>query len=395
MNLRIFVTILILAITGVWGLFSPSDTIMKLILPIIDLVSILYFITNYTKIDSLFKKPLLIFLIFIIINILGVYFLRGQSFISSIRGIDMLNFLSIYFLFILHWIKLSSIDANKILKFLIWMFIGCYLIQWQLFPRQIFYISGDGAMDSYIDSGNIRFRLQAQGIAFLAFFYSIYKILQEKKWYNYLLLLLSLMIIIMFEFRSQLLILPFVVLLQLLYYRKYRKKKVVSILFIMFLFCVILMQTDFAGNKIQSMQNRSETQNFNNDDYIRYFTFKYYTSTVPQNSYEKIMGTGLEGLDGEYQSYMLKGKMNGYIWADWGIIGLTWVLGIPGVLCLIWYSVKAFKYSRSLPNEYYIGLWFLFLIIVGTFNREFYRFGIFGIQALALYILDEKYKKIK
>ena len=375
-------------------MFSPSDKLMKLIIPMIDIISVLYFVTNYRQIDSLFKKPLLIFLIFIIINIIGVYYFRNQSFISSIRGIDMLNFLSIYVLFILHKIKLSATDANKILKFLMWMFIGCYLIQWIIFPRQIFYTSGDGALDSYLDSGNVRFRLQAQGIAFLAFFYSIYKILQEKKWNNYLLLLSSAIIIIMFEFRSQLLILPFIVILQLLYYSKYKKKRVISMLFVMLTFSVMLMQTDFVGKKILSMQNRGETQNFSNDNYVRYFTYEYYTSTVPQNSYEKIMGTGLEGLDGEYQNHMLKAKRSGYIWADWGLIGLTWVLGIPGVLCLIWYSIKAFKYSRKIPNEYYIGLWFLFLVIVGTFNREFYRFGIFGVQALALYILDLKYKSL-
>lgn len=162
----------------------------------------------------------------------------------------------------------------------------------------------------------------------------------------------------------------------------------------MIIFGIILMQTDFVGNKILSMQNRGETQNFSNDNYVRYFTYDYYTSIVPQNTYEKIMGTGLEGLDGEYQSSMLKAKRAGYIWADWGLIGLTWVLGIPGVLCLIWYSITVFKYSKKLPNEYYIGLWFLFLIIVGTFNREFYRFGIFGIQALALYIVDLKIKSL-
>lgn len=225
MNKKIFVTILILAITGIWGIFSPSDTLMKLILPIIDFISVLYFVINYSKIDSKFKKPLLAFLICIIINALGVYFLRNQSFISSFRGIDMLNFLSIYSLFLFHSIKLSITDAYKILNFLMWMFVGCYLIQWIIFPRQIFFTSGDGAVDSYLDSGNVRFRLQAQGIAFLSFFYSIYKILQEKKLKNYLLLLLSAIIIIMFEFRSQLLIFPFIILLQLLYYSKYRKKE--------------------------------------------------------------------------------------------------------------------------------------------------------------------------
>lgn len=397
MDPKIIATILILSMTGIWGMFSPSDVIMKIAMLAIDGIAVFCFLSDYKKVNSAFKKPLLFFLICLVINIAGVYIFRNQSIVSSLRGIDMLNFLSIFSLFIFHRLKLSEYEAKQILKLLMWMFIGCYLIQWMIFPYQLFYVGGDGAYESYAASGHIRFRLQAQGIAFLAVFYSIYKAVSEQKLSNYLLMALSLIVVIMFEFRSQLLLLPFIIILQLFFYGKLklRRRKVLWMCAALLVVGFVLMQTDIVGGKIASMLNRSVTQNFNNEDYIRYRTFEYFTSSVPHNMYERIFGTGLEGLDGQYTNYMLRAKRSGYIWADWGLIGLTWILGIPGVLCLIWYSIKAYIVSRRFYDIFYIGVWFLFLILAGTFNREFFRFGIFGIQALALYILDIRTLKVK
>lgn len=397
MDPKIIATILILIITGMWGMFSPSDVIMKIAMLAIDGIAVFCFLSDYKKVNSAFKKPLLFFLICLAINIAGVYIFRNQSIVSSLRGIDMLNFLSIFSLFIFHRLKLSEYEARQILKLLMWMFIGCYLLQWMIFPHQLFYVGGDGAYESYAASGHIRFRLQAQGIAFLAVFYSIYKAVNEQRLSNYLLMALSLIVVIMFEFRSQLLLLPFIIILQLFFYGKLklRRHKVLWMCAALLVVGFVLMQTDIVGGKIASMLNRSVTQNFNNEDYIRYRTFEYFTRSVPHNMYERIFGTGLEGLDGQYTNYMLGVKRSGYIWADWGLIGLTWILGIPGVLCLIWYSIKAYMVSRRFYDIFYIGVWFLFLILAGTFNREFFRFGIFGIQALALYILDIRMLKVK
>lgn len=384
------VLILIILMTGIWGSLAPSCIFMKLFIPIVDFVSVGIFLFNYKTIHSSFKKPLLFLLLFIFINILGVFILRDQSIISSLRSTDLLNILSIYSIFIWHKFCLSEDVAKKILVNLMWIFLGCYIIQWIIFPSRLFYVEGDGALDSFLSSGGIRFRLQAQGIAFLSFFYSVYKIVKHGQWKDYLLMILSVVVIIMFEFRSQLIILPFIFILQLVYYSKYRRKKVFWSFLSMIVVGMILMQSDIVTGKMEALQSRNETQNFSNDDYIRFFTYDYYTKEVPLNFYEKIFGTGLEGIDGIYTKSTLKAKEMGYIWADWGLIGLSWRLGIPGVLCLIWYSLVAYKISRKDPNIHYIGLWFLFLIIVGTFNREFYRFGIFAIQALALYIIDIK-----
>lgn len=379
--------------TGIWGSLAPSNIFMKLFIPIVDFISIGVFLFNYKTINSSFKKPLLFLLLFIFINILGVFILRNQSIISSLRSTDLLNILSIYSIFIWHKFGLSENVAKKVLINLMWIFLGCYIIQWVIFPYRLFYVEGDGALDSFLSSGGIRFRLQAQGIAFLSFFYSIYKIIKHGEWKDYLLMILSVVVIIMFEFRSQLIILPFIFILQLVYYLKYRRKKVFWSFLSIIVIGMILMQSNIITGKIEALQSRNETQNFSNDDYIRFFTYDYYTKEVPLNFYEKIFGTGLEGIDGQYTKKTLMAKEIGYIWADWGLIGLSWRLGIPGVVCLIWYSLLAYKISRKDPNIHYIGLWFLFLIIVGTFNREFYRFGIFAIQALALYIIDIKIKR--
>lgn len=381
---------LILLMTGIWGFFDPSDNFMKLFIPVIDLLSIIIFLANYKNIQSYFKRVLLIFLFCIVLNIFCVWILRGQSIISSLRGTDLLNLLSIYTLFLWHKFRLSENNAKKILTYLMWIFLFCYLLQWLIFPYPLFYVKGDGALDTFLSSGSVRFRLQAQGIAFLSFFYSLYKIFITKSLKDYLMLIISSIVIIMFEFRSQLFILPIIVIIQTLYYYKYLGKNILLSIIGIFIIGLLVSQSNIITNKISSLQSRNETQNFSDKNYVRYHTYEYYTQIVPENSFERFFGTGLEGIDGEYKDNSLKAKEIGYIWADWGLIGLSWRLGIPGVLCLIIYSLKAYKISRKAPEIHYIGLWFLFLIITGTFNREFYRFGIFAIQGFALYIIDLK-----
>lgn len=393
MNIKLYA--FILAMTGVWGLFPPSSMVMKLILPLVNYLAIFYFIANYNKINSIFKKPLLCLLVCIVINIFGVWFLRGQSIISSMRGTDMLSIMSIFTIFLFHKFRLSEIEARKTLYYLMVTFIGCYILQWAIFPIKLFFAEGDGALESFESGGDVRFRMHAQGIAFLSLFYSLYRIIVDKKWDNYIMLALSFFVVVLFEFRSQLAILPVVVMLQLMYFYKFKRKKVFWTIFALMLGGAILLQTSAISEKLEAMITRNETQSFSNDDYIRFKTYEYYTEIVPENIYEKVFGTGLEGLDGRYQSLSLTAKHLGYIWADWGLIGLMWRFGIPGVLCLIWYGLKAYKESRKFPDLHYIGLWFLFLILVGTFNREFYRFGIFAIQAVALYIIDRRVTQYK
>ena len=63
MDPKIIATILILIITGMWGMFSPSDVIMKIAMLAIDGIAVFCFLSDYKKVNSAFKKPLLFFLI--------------------------------------------------------------------------------------------------------------------------------------------------------------------------------------------------------------------------------------------------------------------------------------------------------------------------------------------
>lgn len=198
---------------------------------------------------------------------------------------------------------------------------------------------------------------------------------------------MSLLVAIAFEFRSQLAVLPIFILLEVFLTKK------VSFVYILKIstFCAVLgfalYNVDFVHEKFLSMKERNEQQNFDNDDYVRLDTYAYYNNIFLRNTYEHIFGRGLAGIDGTYTKYVSSIKEQGYIWADWGLIGLTWLLGIPAVLCMLWYSIiPIFKIRRK--DCIYISVWFLFLFFSSTFNREFFRQGIFVIQAFALFYLD-------
>ena len=84
--------------------------------------------------------------------------------------------------------------------------------------------------------------------------------------------------------------------------------------------------------------------------------------------------------------YGLKGR--GIDWTDLGLLSLSWMIGLITVLAMIAYSIKAFL--LKVPSEYYyIGVWFIYLVIVSFTTAEFFRSGNFIVQALALYLVEK------
>ena len=72
---------------------------------------------------------------------------------------------------------------------------------------------------------------------------------------------------------------------------------------------------------------------------------------------------------------------------DWGIIGVSWMLGILTFVGYVWMSLAAI--SKRVPSVYlYISLWYIFLLSSSITNWEFFRDGNFLVHAMALYIIE-------
>ena len=111
-----------------------------------------------------------------------------------------------------------------------------------------------------------------------------------------------------------------------------------------------------------------------------------------------IFGSGMPYQDTAYGKFIYD-YMNDtlHYWnSDWGLIGLSWLVGIPTVLVMIYYSIKIF--ITKLPKEYlYVNMYFFQILISSVTSHEFYIEGNFIIQAvvIAFYISILKNQKLK
>ncbi|MFT3993578.1 MAG: hypothetical protein QM660_04675 [Dysgonomonas sp.] len=149
---------------------------------------------------------------------------------------------------------------------------------------------------------------------------------------------------------------------------------------------------------IDKMMQRQETDNMGNEDYVRVLQLDYFLHHHFKNIIEFIGGSGVPNPNSGYGKYMYSfnevdeyGVMSGTSitgWFDWGLIGLSWVMGIPAVLALLIYAIRAIILKVD-KEYYYIGCWFLFLLIISPVNTEFYREGIFVFHGIALYLVEK------
>lgn len=71
----------------------------------------------------------------------------------------------------------------------------------------------------------------------------------------------------------------------------------------------------------------------------------------------------------------------GLYYADWGLIGLSWMIGIPTVLVMVYYSFKMFL--TKVPKEYlYLGVYFFNIVISSITTHEFYIHENFVVQSI-------------
>lgn len=78
----------------------------------------------------------------------------------------------------------------------------------------------------------------------------------------------------------------------------------------------------------------------------------------------------------------------GIFYVDWGIIGMSWMLGVITLVGMIGYMVVAI--IKSWKMEPYIPMWLIYMLLVSVTTGEFIRDGSFIVQALVLALITKK-----
>lgn len=363
------------------GLVFIHDTYKKIliILSLIFISTFYYRKVHYRE----FKLPLIFFFLCCCVNMISCYFFRGQTFYQFLAAPDFINMVGLLTFFTIPFFNMNISKLEKSIVVLSVIFIFCYLFQYLIYPISIFSPFKDDELTTLS-----RPRIPGQALLSLCYFYYLNKIHLRFSWLRLFLLSIAAIDILILGFRVQILVLFILTTSFIIFYSRIALFRKFTLFIVFIAVLSVSSNLPVVKNKINQLVERQTSGNtFKDKDYIRYRTYDFYTHYYQKNDYERVMGTGLPSLNGNYGKYINDMKKEGIVWADWGLIGLSWILGIPGVLCIIWYSLKA-GFLRMDKEHYYLKYWFLFMLFGSLLSREIFRAGSFAIQGIALYMIS-------
>lgn len=330
-----------------------------------------------------YQKPLKFLSLFVIINSLTCMYFRDQSLFQYYSGKEFISLLGLLSMFAMPYFKVSPYKLEKLIQSFAIFFIFVYLLQYFL-PIPVF--------KEIVEAGNVdldaRLRMPGQALISLIGLFSFAKLTNAIEWKSAVFFGLSCLCLLILDFRSQLAAFALCIVVLLFSMKKMSKRTIVVVVFL----CVGVIgavQTPVVQNKIDQIAQRQERgDNFDNDKYARVRSYEAFTQELPKNNIERIFGLGLPNGNSEWGKTVDYLKNFSVVWSDWGLIGLSWMLGIPGVFCLLWYCVIALRLPVK-KEHYYLKVWILYMLIASILTREFFREGNYAIQGGVLFLISE------
>ena len=305
--------------------------------------------------------------------------------------------LALYFYIILVNKDTQVKHVEKALTYLSLALCVFYIVQYIAFQRGI--VLTDMFADGYdAEAGAlVRFRAVGSALAAWAYFYGLNGVLvsQKKSFLKVLLLVLGLAVILLMSFRTMVAGLMLCTLVMVIKVNGL-KSGLFKYLFLLFVAIVVAYNVPTVQKKIDYMIEKQQgDQTLANDDYIRCINFYYHLDENTKDDVEYYLGVGLNA--DKNSSLCIKEDilMEQHLsWVDWGLIGLSWQVGLLTVLGMLLYSFKVIKF-RFEPEQVCISVFFLYLVLISITTLEFARTGNFVVQALVLYLATYYIKKTK
>lgn len=362
--------------------------------PIKEFIIIVSYIAIVKK-QNRYKFSFLIicFFLLLLLNLIMCQWKTGQTLLSGIRGTEFANFFMLGSYFLFHYIKADSNKLEDTLDILCIIFCTSYLIQQAVYPYAIF----KGAeIIEYNITDVFRIRLYGQAITFISFAKGLNGLLNgsysKRKIYLYM-FISSLFVTFFLGFRTQILLFA-ILTLYMIWKISGSHSKVFKSLSLFTLLLLSIIQIPSVQSAIYFILERAQNDNFDNSDYVRLREFTYYTTVHIKSFSDWFWGTGLPGLNSSYSNDINTLKMEGLIWADWGLIGLSWLLGIPATLLFLYILISPILLKQN-KKHFYIEVCFIYLILGSIFQRECFRTGNQFIIGILLYIAEQANFKMK
>lgn len=380
--------ILVILMLKAFGLkFFPGSTVDYLFF------CLLFFLSNF-YLKEKYSKLIVAYLFFLTLSCIYSWIFNGQSLITTI--IHSFNYYAILFFFVLQRFRPSYKEVERVILVVALCFCFCYILQWLIYPIILF--SGG---EHHISEDFYRSRMPGSLICYFLFLYGINKYLlcKEIKYarYSFLaffpILIQGFRTLIALSAVSAFLVIPFVL-------RSGKKTFFYSILGAGIV--LVLLNMPLVQTKIEEMNRRQENdQTFDNSDYIRYRSFDYYWYEFYTKPYEKVFGGGVPADKQSRYSKRIRQMNQVHFWLeDLGIVGLSMMIGIPAVACLVAIYLLC-MYNCKSPELQCIRFT-LFIALIGSLftTMELYRPGNLLMLSLLLYMeyryhLENRIKNIQ
>lgn len=348
------------------GIIDVPSTTVAVIFLLLGLV-------NYQR-NLCFNKYIIAIAVCLVFNFFSCLYFNGQDLLSSFRGSNQLYSLALFWFFYSWHLNLKQWE--NVLWWICLCFGICYIIQYLVFPTIIF---GGEIRTESIEQ---RITIFGQGLASFSVIFGINKYLISKNIKYIVIIFTGFFAVFGCGYRTMLLAL-IISILVLLFRMKISFKTLIPFVFVILFLFLFINSVDFVQEQLVNMANRQEKLEgggFEND--IRYINLIYRYTSYFESPIEMILGSGMpfDGTKYFYENYDLE-FVTGFYSSDWGLIGLSWMIGIPAVIIMIVYSIQIFK--TKVPKEYlYIGVYFFNILISSITTHEFYIFQNFVVQAI-------------
>jgi hypothetical protein len=337
---------------------------------------------NNSLTPSNFKNLLFIFFVALIVSAISCYFFHGQSIFKTILAMRYFFYFALYFV-----LSKTDLEVDKLEKLALYgsvFYILIFTIQFVLFPIEIVPL---GRIEDF-ENGFLRVRIEGAGFLMLAGYLKLNRFLISRKKLDLFIYLICLIFLIALGFRT-LFIAAILSSLYLIVIVAESTKISIKYISYFIIIASIVLNISFVQEMINSYVEKTNTQFEQNETYIRFLTFDFFYNQVNINEISILFGNGFPQEDSDYGKLVLGfgAEEKGYIFADIGLIGFVFIFG--GISCFVFIliAIKAIL-SRTRREDKYINVYFLYILISSITTVEIYRQGMFGIEALLLYLID-------
>ncbi|SMO96763.1 hypothetical protein [Gracilimonas mengyeensis] len=340
------------------------------------------------KANQRFYTPLIILFFFLFLSAVSCLWFHSQSMIATFISMRYWGFLALYFVY--HKLNLEKKWLEKFIIYSCLIYIGIFYLQFILFPFDIVPL---GRIDSF-DRGLLRIRIEGAGFLMLAGFLSLNRFLVYGKKRRLLFYFICLVTLFMLGFRT-FLATSIITSIYLIIRVSNNSVLLLRNIAITFIIGYMVYSVPTVNEFIEDMFVRTSSQIEQEENYIRIQTFYFFSEQVNVNEFSLIFGNGFPQEDSSYGKFVYNRGVQdqGFIFADIGLIGFTFIYGLLSLFLFLYLFIKGI-FIKTNRQDVYLSAYLLYLIISSITTVEIYRTGMFGIEALVFYLIDKStYKR--